>query len=126
MFNVQCSIFSLFIVIFFTLSFVALPVKAQTSPDELWDVKPSNLKSQSRQSIAFKSPREFRAGIAKAVFEILGIIAFTVILKGIFKYINSAGSEDKMYEGRNLLIKGSIGLIVVIVLFITIPRLILQ
>ena len=36
------------------------------------------------------------------------------------------GSEDKMYEGRNLLIKGSIGLIVVIVLFITIPRLILQ
>lgn len=53
-------------------------------------------------------------GILESIIPLLMIIATVVFLWGVIRYITSAGDEDKIAEGRRLIIYGLIGLFVMV------------
>ena len=52
--------------------------------------------------------------IVRIIVGFLGIITIIIILAGGFKWMTSAGSEDKIGEAKKLISAGVIGLIVVL------------
>ena len=61
-----------------------------------------------------KKPKEIAVGIINVALTFLAIIAIVIILLGGFKWMTSAGNEDKVGEAKRLLVSGIIGLIIII------------
>ena len=55
--------------------------------------------------------------IVKIVISLLGLVAAVIIIVGGFKWMTSAGAEEKITEARKLMINGLIGLILVILAY---------
>jgi len=62
-------------------------------------------------------PRDMAVEIVRYLMTFLGIIAVTVILLGGFKWMTSAGNEDKVAEAKQLIVSGVIGLIIILAAF---------
>lgn len=105
-----------FSILFFNISFVS-PTQAATSADELWGAKTTQIKKIKSDAPFIKTPEEFRKGIVKIILELFFIGFVTMLIRSVFKYLNCDGVEEEMYEGRNMAIKGAIGLITTIIIF---------
>jgi hypothetical protein len=53
------------------------------------------------------------ASIINIVLGFLGIVAVIIVLAGGFKTMTAAGNEDKVSEGRQMIVQGVIGLVII-------------
>lgn len=60
-----------------------------------------------------KDPREVIGNIIKAILGIVGSLALAVFIYGGFMWITSAGNEDKIKRGKDMIIWASFGLAVI-------------
>lgn len=64
--------------------------------------------------------RDIRVVVAKiinAVLILLGIVAVVIVLYGGFVYMTSGGQEEKISQGKKILINGAIGLVIILSAF---------
>lgn len=69
------------------------------------------------QSFAGFSSQDIKttiANIVRIIVGFLGIITIIIILAGGFKWMTSAGNEDKIGEAKKLISAGVVGLVVVL------------
>ena len=63
-------------------------------------------------------PRDIIINIIKYLMTFLGIIAVCIILYGGFIWMTAAGNEDKIAKAKQIIIAGSIGLVIILAAFI--------
>jgi hypothetical protein len=107
------------------LFFVSLPVRAQLlNPDGSKQVA-DNMKSTG-QAATFNTSGDKNnlllsttAGtIVTAFLSVLGIIFLVMVLIGGFNWMTAAGSDDKVSKAKATLIRGVIGLIIVVAAYV--------
>lgn len=74
----------------------------------------NSMKGTLQQSgLSTESPVTFTLFIIKAFLSLVGLIAFVLIIYGGFTMMTSAGAEDKIKKGRDVLFWAIIGTIVI-------------
>lgn len=64
-----------------------------------------------------EDPRDVVVSVIRFLMTFLGLIAVAVILLGGFRWLTSAGNEDKISKAKKTIIAGVVGLIVVLAAF---------
>ena len=90
---------------------IALPVSAQD--DEVGGAD-FGFDYAENLELGNADPRDAAVDLIKVIMTFLGLIAVVVILIGGFKWLTSAGSEDKIGEAKQMIIAGVIGLIIIL------------
>ena len=109
------------IVVFIVFMMVVAPValvgiQAQAAPD--LGINYVSGDNGLGLSNADKDPREMAVNIVKYLMTFLGIIAVIIILYGGFMWMTAAGNEDRIAKAKQIIIAGSIGLVVILAAFI--------
>jgi hypothetical protein len=91
---------------------ISTPVLAQTANSLIWGGQLGNVDASI--DLGNEDPRVITAEIINVVLGFLGIITLLIIFFGVFKIATSGGGEDKVAEGKNYVIAGVIGLIIIL------------
>ncbi|MDD5071232.1 MAG: pilin [Patescibacteria group bacterium] len=97
--------------------FSSMPM-AQAAESKLWNMqKQSGIGQIGSQAFGSETPkdvREIAVLIIKVFLGFLGIIFLVLIISAGFKYMTSAGNEEKITEALNQIKTGVIGLIIIL------------
>jgi di/tricarboxylate transporter len=95
------------------------PPIAQAADSKLWDMqKQSGIGIIGQEAFGGETPRDVReitVLIIKVFLGFLGIIFLVLIISAGFKYMTSAGNEEKIKEALDQIKAGVIGLIIILV-----------
>lgn len=100
------------VVILFGLFVVATPLFAQ-APADTFGVDAFGQASQ----LGSQDLRVTIGRIVRAALGFLGIVAVGIVLYGGYVYMTSGGNEDRVMEGRKIIINGVIGLAIILASF---------
>jgi hypothetical protein len=112
-----------YIIHFITVLLIAGPViiLALTNPVSadsnqlLWDDTTDNF--QATIGLSNNDSREIAAQAANVMLGFIGMIAVIIMLLGGFRWMTSAGNEDKVAEAKKIIGAGVIGLIIILAAF---------
>ena len=107
-FNLLATLFLLTLIIVPAFVLVANPVQAVN----IWGNQQGEINNQLQ--MGEKDPRAIAAAVMNVALGFLGIIAVIIILLGGFRWMTSAGNEDKVAEAKNLLLAGIVGIVIIL------------
>lgn len=96
-------------------------VKASAADNNLWNmVQEGGLSEVGAEVYGSDAPKDIRiivARIIQAALGLLGIIFLVIIITAGYKWMTAAGNEEKVREAKDQLIRGVIGLIIILVAY---------
>lgn len=95
--------------------------KTASAANNLWDtVQEGGLSKVGAEVYGSDAPKDIRiivARIIQVVLGLLGIIFLIIIITAGYKWMTAAGNEEKVREAKDQLIRGVIGLIIILVAY---------
>ncbi len=101
-----------------TIIVPALTITPQAKADAnslLWDNKQQDI--QTNSGLGNQDPRDIAAFFIRVLLGFLGLIALAIVLIGGFKWMTSAGNDEKISEARKMIVAGFIGLLIILAAF---------